>query len=84
MVSHYFHFIVQRAHIQNVSIQNVYTHNVSLAKHLLNRTSPITKRLLNITSPHYRNKYPHQDTIRAMVAIDKRNLIDFFGRFLHI
>jgi hypothetical protein len=36
---------------QNVSIQNVYTHNVSLTKRLLNETSPVTKRLRNKTSP---------------------------------
>jgi hypothetical protein len=37
--------------LQNVSIQNVYTHNVSLTKRLLNETSPVTKRLRNTTSP---------------------------------
>jgi hypothetical protein len=36
---------------QNVSIQNVYTHNVSLTKRLLKETSPVTKRLRNKTSP---------------------------------
>jgi hypothetical protein len=35
---------------QNVSIQNVYTHNVSLTKRLLHETSPVTKRLRNKTS----------------------------------
>jgi hypothetical protein len=30
---------------QNVSIQNVYTHNVSLPKRLRNETSPVTKCL---------------------------------------
>jgi hypothetical protein len=39
---------------QNVSIQNVYTHNVSLTKRLLNETSPVTKRLRNKTSPRHR------------------------------
>jgi hypothetical protein len=37
--------------LQNVSIQNVYTHKVSLTKRLLNETSPVTKRLHNKTSP---------------------------------
>jgi hypothetical protein len=36
---------------QNVSIQNVYTHNVSLSKRLRHETSPVTKRLPNKTSP---------------------------------
>jgi regulator of replication initiation timing len=38
---------------QNVSIQNVYTHNVSLTKRLRNETSPVTKRLRNKTSPRH-------------------------------
>jgi hypothetical protein len=38
---------------QNVSIQNVYAHNVSLTKRLRNETSPVTKRLLNKTSPRH-------------------------------
>jgi hypothetical protein len=38
---------------QNVSIHNVYTHNVSLTKRLLNETSPVTKRLRNKTSPRH-------------------------------
>jgi hypothetical protein len=41
----------QLSPLQNVSIQNVYTHNVSLTKHLLNETSPVTERLRNKTSP---------------------------------
>jgi hypothetical protein len=36
---------------QNVTIQNVYTHNVSLTKRLRNETSPVTKRLGNKTYP---------------------------------
>jgi hypothetical protein len=36
---------------KNISIQNVFTHNVSLTKRLLNETSPVTKRLRNKTSP---------------------------------
>jgi hypothetical protein len=36
---------------QNVAIQNVYTHNVSLTKRLRNEKSPVTKRLRNQTSP---------------------------------
>jgi hypothetical protein len=36
---------------QNVSIQNVSTHNVSLTKRLLNDTSPVTKLLRHKTSP---------------------------------
>jgi hypothetical protein len=36
---------------QYVSIQNVYTHNVSLTKRLLKETSPVTKRLRNKMSP---------------------------------
>jgi hypothetical protein len=38
---------------QNVSIKNVYTHNVSLTKRLLNEMSPVTKRLHNKTSPRH-------------------------------
>jgi hypothetical protein len=36
---------------QNISIQNVYTHNVSLTKRLRNETFPETKRLRNETFP---------------------------------
>jgi hypothetical protein len=40
--------------LQNVSIQNVYTHNVYLTKRLLNETSPVTERLRNKMSPGLR------------------------------
>jgi hypothetical protein len=36
---------------QNVSIQNVYTHNVSFTKRLLDETSPVKKRFRNKASP---------------------------------